>query len=341
MGLQALLAPAIDRFKAETEERREEFRGLAKSFTRFYAFVAQVVSLSDSEIEKLDAYVTYLLRLLPDREVPGDVEITDDMVRLQAFRLVARDEQYASLAPDAGSPLQPITDFGAKPPAEEEEEALSEIVRAFNDRHGTDFKPEDMRKFEEDGDAVTDDEDMSEMLRNNPRDVVFPLFNQKMFGQLVRRMQRENKLSNIIMTDPIVRDRLTRHLFDRAMRRTTENEARNGVKGARERITHTPAEYDPNEGRRQKSARQKPAHEGAGRALRIAPDHATSKQKDRTATHSIPSGLGGIFRVEILDRRKNESLVRIHMPRTEWHHWKGEFWVSDAALKPLPPSDGQ
>ena len=172
-----------------------------------------------TDLEKLDAYLGYLLRLLPDREIPGDVEITDEMLRLRAFRLVKLEEENASLEGENGVPISPITDFGAKPPAEEEEEALSEIVQAFNDRHGTDFRPEDMQKFEEDGDVVTDDEDMSEMLRNNPRDVVFPEFSRKVFGQLVQRLHKENKLSNIIMTDPVVRERLTKHLFDRAMKR--------------------------------------------------------------------------------------------------------------------------
>ncbi|RYB02142.1 type I restriction endonuclease subunit R [Lichenibacterium ramalinae] len=238
IGLQALLRPAIDRFEEEDEGRQEEFRSTARSFSRFYAFVAQIVSLSDTDIEKLDAYVGYLLRLLPEREVPGDNEITDDMVRLRAFRLVAREEQDASLTPTAGRALDPITEFGGGI-AEEEEEALSEIVRVFNDRHGTDFRPEDMRKFEEDGDTVADDEDMTEMLRNNPRDVVFPFFNQKMFNALVRRMQRENKLGNIIMTDPVVRERLTRHLFDRAVSRT----AKPGNK-ASDQARLTPVDHD-------------------------------------------------------------------------------------------------
>lgn len=222
VALQALLRPAIDRFEAESEERQEEFRQLAKSFTRFYAFVAQIVRLSDTDLEKMDAYIGYLLRLLPDREIPGDVEITDDMLRLRAFRLVKLEEENASLEGEDGVPIAPITEFGAKPAADEEEEALSEIVQAFNDRHGTDFRPEDMQKFEEDGDTVADDEDMSEMLRNNPRDVVFPEFSRKVFNQLVRRLHRENKLSNIIMTDPVVRERLTKHLFDRAVKRVAQ-----------------------------------------------------------------------------------------------------------------------
>ena len=237
IALQALLRPAIDRFEAAADEPQEEFRNLARSFTRFYAFVAQIVRLSDTDLEKLDAYLSYLLRLLPDREIPGDVEITDDMLRMRAFRLVKLGEEDVSLEAGDGVAVAPITGFGAKPAGDEEDEALSAIVTSFNERHGTDFRPEDMRRFEQDADAVADDDDMSEMLRNNPRDVVFPVFNTKVFNQLVRRLHRENKLSNIILTDPEVRERLTKYLFDRAMKKIVGSEKNPGSTQVSVRMT--------------------------------------------------------------------------------------------------------
>jgi type I restriction enzyme, R subunit len=49
---------------------------------RFYSFVAQVVSLGDTGPEKLYSYAAWLIRLLPNRQVPADIEITEDMIRL-------------------------------------------------------------------------------------------------------------------------------------------------------------------------------------------------------------------------------------------------------------------
>ena len=49
------------------------------------AFVAQVVSLNDAWLEKLYAYTSWLSRLLPSRDVPADITITDDMLNLSAF----------------------------------------------------------------------------------------------------------------------------------------------------------------------------------------------------------------------------------------------------------------
>ena len=74
----------------EDEAQQEEFRQLIKSFLRFYAFVAQVVSLNDAWLEKLYAYSAWLSRLLPSRDVPADITITDDMLTLSAFKLAEK-----------------------------------------------------------------------------------------------------------------------------------------------------------------------------------------------------------------------------------------------------------
>jgi hypothetical protein len=78
-------------------------------------------------------------RLLPNREVPPDIEITENMLRLQAFRVEQKEQGSASLSSGDRSALKPISEFGAKPYTEDEERSLSEIIKAFNERHGTQF----------------------------------------------------------------------------------------------------------------------------------------------------------------------------------------------------------
>ena len=82
---------------------------------RFYVFVAQIIRLEDSDLEKLYAYVSWLARLLPTRDRPPDIEISEDMLDLEAFRVDRTADGSASLAPGDTVPLQPITEFGANP----------------------------------------------------------------------------------------------------------------------------------------------------------------------------------------------------------------------------------
>lgn len=220
--LEGLVRQAVDRFEMDDDEgRQEEFRQLLKSYMRFYSFVAQVVRLNDTGLEKLYSYGAWLSRLLPSREIPPDIEITPDMLRLQAFRVEQKEEGSAALKAGDIVPLKPISEFGAKPYTEEEEKSLSEIIKSFNDRHGTQFSKEDFLRFEQvNRDIMTDD--MTEMLRNNPPDVVYSAFSQAFFKGAISLFQRDADLKNIVLSDAQVRDQAIRHFFGRAMREVRE-----------------------------------------------------------------------------------------------------------------------
>ena len=220
--LEGLVRNAVKRYEHEDDEgRQEEFRQLLKSYMRFYSFVAQVIRLEDTGLEKLYSYVAWLSRLLPNREVPPDIEITDDMLELQAFRVEQKEQDDASLNPGEKQPLRPIVEFGAKPYTEDEEKSLSEIVKAFNDRHGTDFTEVDMLRFEQVNREILDD-DMTDMLRNNPPDVVYSAFSQAFFQGAIRQFQRDTEMKNIVLTDPEAREKAIKHFFARALREVRE-----------------------------------------------------------------------------------------------------------------------
>lgn len=216
--LEGLVKHAVARFEADDDEgRQEEFRQLLKSYGRFYSFIAQIMRLEDTSLEKLATYGNWLSRLLPNREVPPEIEITDDMLRLQAFRIERKEVGDASLYPGMSEPLRPIREFGAKPYSEDETKELSEIVRAFNERYGTDFSEDDMIRFEKINREIMD-ADMTEMLRNNPPDVVYAAFRDAFFEGAIRMFQRDDEMKNIVLSDADARDKATRYFFNRALK---------------------------------------------------------------------------------------------------------------------------
>jgi len=144
--------------------------------------------------------------------------ITDEMLNLLAFKLQKGEEGSASLAPGETSELQPITEFGANAYTEEEEKSLSEIVDSFNARHGTQFSREDFLRFERVAREIID-EDMTEMVKNNPADVVYNAFSQAFFQGMVQMFKQDNEMRNIVMTDKEAREQATRHFFKRAQRK--------------------------------------------------------------------------------------------------------------------------
>lgn len=222
INLEGLVRHAVQRFELEDDEgKREEFRQLLKSYMRFYSFIAQVMRLGDTSLEKLYSYAAWLVRLLPDREIPPDIEITEDMLRLQAFRVEQKEAGNASLRPGETEKLSAITEFGAKPYTEEEQRSLSDIIKGFNDRHGTQFSKEDFLRFEQVNREIMD-EDMVEMLRNNPPDVVYSAFSQAFFKGAIRLFQRDADMKNIVLSDAQARDQAIRHFFGRAVREAAD-----------------------------------------------------------------------------------------------------------------------
>lgn len=220
--LEGLVKEAVQRFEADDDEgRQEEFRQLLRSYNRFYAFIAQVIRLEDTSLEKLAAYGGWLSRLLPNREVPPEIEITEDMLSLQAFKVEQKEQGSASLSAGDTKALSAISEFGAKPYTEDEKKELSEIVQAFNDRHGTAFTEADMVRFEQVNREIMD-EDLTEMLRNNPPDVVYSAFAQAFFQGAIRTFQRDNEMRNIVLTDPEAREKAIRHFFNRALRQARD-----------------------------------------------------------------------------------------------------------------------
>ncbi len=222
VALEGLVKLCVARFvQDEDEAQQEEFRQLLRSYQRFYSFVAQVVRLQDSWLEKLFTYSSWLGRLLPSRVIPPEISVSDDMLELSAFRLQSTESGSASLKVGETRGLDPITEFGANPYTEEEEKSLSEIIESFNERHGTSFSREDFLRFERVNREIVDDE-MQEMLRNNPADVVYNTFAQAFFQGMVKLFQQDNAMRNIVMTDGDAREQATRHFFRRAQRQANE-----------------------------------------------------------------------------------------------------------------------
>ena len=118
---------------------------------------------------------------------------------------------------DPRSALQPISEFGAKPYTEDEHKELAEIVKAFNDRHGTDFTEADIVRFEQVNREILSGE-LADMLRKNPPDVVYSAFAPAFFQGEIRMFQRDKEMQNIVLTDKEARDKATWHFFNRALR---------------------------------------------------------------------------------------------------------------------------
>jgi type I restriction enzyme R subunit len=78
---------------------------------------------------------------------------------------------------------------------------------------------EDLLRFEQVNREILD-EDLVEMLRNNPPDVVYKAFSEAFFKGAINLFQRDAAMKSNVLTDAQSREHATRHFFNRALRAT-------------------------------------------------------------------------------------------------------------------------
>ena len=173
--LQAALAPITDRYKAVPVETQVEFRGCLDDYARLYAFLSQIITFSDTDLEKLHVFARLLWRMLPVNRSPLPVEVQQN-IDLDAFRL--RKTGSGKIKLEKGTrELEPMTpkDISIGP---EDMEPLSQIIKELNERFGTDFTDEDkvfIRQLEQ---RIANDPALEASIRVNPPEDARLTFNQ-------------------------------------------------------------------------------------------------------------------------------------------------------------------
>ncbi|MEA1945271.1 MAG: type I restriction endonuclease subunit R, partial [Euryarchaeota archaeon] len=143
--IHAILNPVIDRYLGRDEDERYDFKDHLVSYVRLFAFLSQIITFTDADLEKLYQFSRHLLQKLP---VPRDklpVEITEN-INMDSYRIQQTSSGAIMLMGEDGE-LQPISELGTGRSSEEELAPLSEIVHYMNEHYGTEFTDVDKVKY--------------------------------------------------------------------------------------------------------------------------------------------------------------------------------------------------
>ena len=181
-ALYALLSEPVDRFAALKQEEQAAFKGALASYVRLYAFLAQVVTFVDADLEKLYQFARYLLlRLQPlGHPLPHELQSAID---IESFKI--RQTSHGSISiHDGKGELKPLTGAAPAQPDPEELEPLSQIIRELNERFGTTFEEKDRVFVEELLRRLTDDPALEASVRANTPDNARLTFDHVMSDRL-------------------------------------------------------------------------------------------------------------------------------------------------------------
>ncbi len=199
-ALYAALAQPKQRFLALDGGEQEQFRHDLDAYVRAYAFLAQIVTWTDTELEKLYVFARSLASDLPKRDGDPSMDLGSE-VELTHLRIEHRGEVDAAIADNDTEPLASFTGGGSTGSGDPETERLSAIIDRLNERHGLNLSLIDALLFEQfKGDWLADEE-LADQARANPFESFMIKFEKKFMTTVLARMDTNADLFKAILDD--------------------------------------------------------------------------------------------------------------------------------------------
>ncbi len=214
--VHALLAPAVQRFKAKSADDQVEVRDALDQYVRAYSFLSQVVDFGDVALEALYLASRALVALLP-ADGGGRLDLGSD-VELTHLRLEKTSE--GDITPDHGVGELKAIYSGQGKEAEEEKEHLSTIISVLNERFGLQLGTADQLFFDQIEAAWLGDEQLVAQARANPIENFRLVFADAFIKSIVGRMDDNADIFRQILDEPtfqaVVMDHYLQRVFEQA-----------------------------------------------------------------------------------------------------------------------------
>ena len=198
--IYAAMQPAVERFRALTDQDQDAFRDALGRFVRVYGFLSLVVSFRSVELERDYRFCRLLASLIRDRNAAQSINLSTE-VELTHLRHDPTFEGPIELPSGEGEVTTIYS--GTGPITDPEAERLSEIIARINERFGTDWTEEDQLVFKAAaGDLITDVEIQNQAVNNDKatfRAHVFPARYEK---SLLLRRDRNSDLIYTYLDSP-------------------------------------------------------------------------------------------------------------------------------------------
>lgn len=217
--LNRFLDPAVDRFKALDDDAQVDWRSALARFVRLYAFLSQIVTYGDVELERLYVYAKALLTKLPQvgsgsLDLGSEVELTHLRTEVTGSGAFSLDE--------GGEPITAITGDGTGRKVEPTLEHLSTIVDLLNDRFGTNLTEADKLLFDQFEEDWVADPDLGAQARSNTLDNFRFGFDKKFESTVIGRMDLNDEIFRRIMDDDVFAAAVRNYYRERVYERLRE-----------------------------------------------------------------------------------------------------------------------
>ena len=195
-----------------TEEEMESFKTTVFEYLKKYAFISQIVTFEDPQLEKLFIFLKFLIRKLPKRENPLPYEVLE-AIDMETYRIEKKGETNLKLE-NAEGIIEPMGGGGEKGLAEDERDALSRIIKEVNERYGTSFNDGDRVILNDLSKRLLESEILQGSVMNNSKDAAKLKFDQLFQDELVSVLDKHFSLYQKLDQSPELKKFVQERVFE-------------------------------------------------------------------------------------------------------------------------------
>ena len=212
--LNHIIDGVVSRISEEnlTEEEMESFKTTVFDYLKKYAFISQIVTFEDPQLEKLFIFLKYLIKKLPKRENPLPYEVLE-AIDMETYRIEKKVETNLSLENTEGV-IDPMGGGGEKGISEDEKDALSKIIKEVNERYGTSFNNSDKVILNDLSKRLLESEVLLGSVKNNSKDAAKLKFDQLFQDELVGVLDNHFSLYQKLDQSPELKKFVQERVFE-------------------------------------------------------------------------------------------------------------------------------
>jgi type I restriction enzyme, R subunit len=159
--LQPILNDVVGKWEDLEQDKQQDFKTTTSSYLKMYAYISQIFSFEDIELEKMYVFLKYVYKKFPP---PGNERLNIfDAIDLDALRIQKIAEHKLSLEDRIGE-IEPLSAEGGGKILEEALDFLSEILEKINKTFGMELSEEHKISVRKVSEQVFESEELKKVM---------------------------------------------------------------------------------------------------------------------------------------------------------------------------------
>ena len=220
--IDAVIDAVVVRFKTElNEDEQIKCKSALKNFNRCYPYFSAIMPYESPEWEKQYVFYSLLVKKLPKLKIDDYTDGLLDNIDFDKYRIV-KEEERAIVLDNENTNVKPIPvgSVGGKP--QPEMDALSSIVKDFNDTYGNiEWKNRDevQRQIEELPARIATSLDFVNAVRNGDKQVAQITFNDDIINIVASMLEEKTEFVQTYFANPDFQNFVNARVYQAAVSR--------------------------------------------------------------------------------------------------------------------------